>query len=142
MIKFENKLELRYSFNDKSSYMDAMIKHRCEKEILSMIRVLADMLDVKMTAHCEPVPLAGGYRIVWPIAGESPRAISIVLNILMQVLSRPTLSVGGQPIADRTNADEEKMQKEILLLKRSLKLKDPGAQGDKNNCTRTECKQR
>lgn len=127
MIKFENKLELRYSFNDKSSYMDAMIKHRCEKEILSMIRVLADMLDVKMTAHCEPVPLAGGYRIVWPIAGESSRAISIVLNILMQVLSRPTLSVGGQPIADRTNADEEKMQKEILLLKRSLKLKDPGA---------------
>ena len=54
MIKFDNKLEIRYSFNDKSAYMDAWIKHRCEKEILSMLRVLADLLDVKMTAHCEP----------------------------------------------------------------------------------------
>lgn len=31
MIKFDNKLEIRYSFNDKSAYMDAWIKHRCEK---------------------------------------------------------------------------------------------------------------
>ena len=45
MIKFDNKLEIRYSFNDKSAYMDAWIKHRCEKEILSMLRVLADLLD-------------------------------------------------------------------------------------------------
>ena len=29
MIKFDNKLELRYSFNDKSAYMDAWIKHPC-----------------------------------------------------------------------------------------------------------------
>ena len=95
MIKFDNKLELRYSFNDKSAYMDAWIKHRCEKEILSMLRVLADLLDVKMTAHCEPFSQEGGYRVVWPIAGESSRSISVVLNILMQVLTRPTLSVDG-----------------------------------------------
>lgn len=31
MIKFDNKLELRYYFNDKSNYMDAMIKHRSER---------------------------------------------------------------------------------------------------------------
>lgn len=127
MIKFVNKLELRYSFNDKSSYMDAWIKHRCEKEILSMLRVLADLLDVKMTAHCEPSLQEGGYRVIWPIAGESSRSISVVLNILMQVLTRPTLSVGGQPLVDRNMSDEENMQKEIALLKRSLKLNKPGA---------------
>lgn len=127
MIKFDNKLELRYSFNDKSGYMDAWIRHRCEKEILSMLRVLSDMLDVKMTAYCEPLPLEGGYRMVWPMAGESSRSISIILNILMQVLTRPTLSIGGQPLVDRTGADEESMQKEIAILKRSLKLKKAGA---------------
>ena len=42
MIKFDNKLEIRYSFNDKS-----------------MLRVLADLLDVKMTAHCEPFSQEG-----------------------------------------------------------------------------------
>ena len=46
ILKFANKLEIRYSFNNKSNYMDAMTKHRCEKEILTLIRSLADMLDV------------------------------------------------------------------------------------------------
>lgn len=32
ILKFANKLEIRYSFNNKSNYMDAMTKHRCEKE--------------------------------------------------------------------------------------------------------------
>ena len=53
MIKFDNKLELRYYFSDKSNYMDAMIKHRSEKEVLSLVRTLADMLDIKMTVYCE-----------------------------------------------------------------------------------------
>ena len=44
ILKFANKLEIRYSFNNKSNYMDAMTKHRCEKEILTLIRSLADML--------------------------------------------------------------------------------------------------
>ncbi|MCD8271096.1 MAG: hypothetical protein LUD46_23560 [Parabacteroides sp.] len=43
----------------------------------------------------------------------------------MQVLTRPTLSVGGQPLVDRTRADDEKMQREIALLRRELKLKEP-----------------
>ena len=36
-MKFANKLELRYVFNDKSNYMDAMIRHRCEKEVLALL---------------------------------------------------------------------------------------------------------
>ncbi|WP_455638675.1 hypothetical protein [Parabacteroides sp.] len=124
MIKFENKLELRYYFNDKSNYIDAMIRQRCEKEVLSMVRALSDLLDVKMTIYCEPCPLVG-YREIWSVAGGSTRSISVLLNIFMQVLTRPTLSVGGQPLVDRTHADDEKMQREIALLRRELKLKEP-----------------
>ena len=46
MIKFDNKLELRYYFRDKTNYMDAKIKHRSEKEVLSLVRTLSDMLDI------------------------------------------------------------------------------------------------
>lgn len=126
MIKFANKLELRYHFNDKSSYMDALIKHRCEKEILSLVRLLADMLDVKMTIYCEPCP-PDGFREIWAIAGENPRSISVVLNLFMQVMSRPSLLVGGQLVIDRNAGDEEKMQRGIALLRHTLKLKTPNA---------------
>ena len=85
MIKFDNKLELRYYFNDKSNYMDAMIKHRSEKEVLSLVRTLADMLDIKMTVYCESFAQQEGFREIWSVAGENSRLISVLLNLFMQV---------------------------------------------------------
>lgn len=126
MIKFANKLELRYYFNDKSTYIDAVVKHKCEKEVLAFIRSLADMLDVKLTVYNEPF-LGEGFREIWGVAGQDSRSISIVLNLCMQVMVRPSLSVGGKPAKDRTPADDEKMQRQLALLKRELKLKKTGA---------------
>lgn len=126
VIIFANKLELGYSFNNKSSYMDAVIKHRCEKEILSLIRSLADMLDVKMTVYSEPYQKNGGFKEIWGVAGENVRSISVVLNLIMQVLTRPSISVGGQPVMEYTAKDEEKMQRLIASLRRELKLKPAG----------------
>lgn len=91
MIKFDNKLELRYYFNDKSNYMDAMIKHRSEKEVLSLVRTLADMLDIKMTVYCESFAQQEGFREIWSVAGENSRLISVLLNLFMQVWTRPSL---------------------------------------------------
>ena len=122
MMKFSNKLELRYSFNEKSNYMDAMIRHRCEKEILMMIRALSDMLDVRLTPYSEPVAVTEGYREVWAVAGENARCISVILNMMMQILIRPTLSVGGQLLTERTEQDEVLMQREIAKFRRDLKL--------------------
>ena len=125
MIKFDNKLELRYYFNDKSNYMDAMIKHRSEKEVLSLVRTLADMLDIKMTVYCESFAQQEGFREIWSVAGENSRLISVLLNLFMQVWTRPSLLVGGQPVVDRSVADEEKMQREIALLRSNLRKKMP-----------------
>ena len=126
MIKFDNKLELRYYFNDKSNYMDAMIKHRSEKEVLSLVRTLADMLDIKMTVYCESFAQQEGFREIWSVAGENSRQISVLLNLFMQVWTRPSLLVGGQPVVDRSVTDEEKMQREIALLRSNLRKKMPG----------------
>ena len=124
MIKFDNKLELRYYFNDKSNYMDAMIKHRSEKEVLSLVRTLADMLDIKMTVYCESFAQQEGFREIWSVAGENSRLISVLLNLFMQVWTRPSLLVGGQPVVDRSVADEEKMQREIALLRSNFEKKN------------------
>lgn len=125
-MTFDNKLELRYYFNDKSDYMDARIRHRCEKEVLSLLRTLADMLDVKMTVYCEPFVPSDGFRDVWAVAGGSSRLISIVLNLFMQVWTRPTLLVGGQLAHTQTAVDEDKMQREVVLLRDALKRKQLG----------------
>ena len=126
MMTFDNKLELRYYFNDKSDYMDTLIHHRCEKEVLSLLRMLADMLDVKMTVYNGWVDRQDGFRDVWSVAGGNSRLISIVLNLFMQVWTRPTLLMGGQPVRSHTAVDEEKMQREVALLRNALKRKQLG----------------
>ena len=126
MIKFDNKLELRYHFNDKSTYMDAMIRHRCEKEVLSLIRSLGEQLDIKMTVYNEPQLSSEGYKEILAVAGENQRGISIILNLFMQIWIRPSLRLGGQTIEERKPEDEEKMQRDLALLKHQLKLKQPG----------------
>ena len=124
-LKFANKLELRYVFNDRSCYMDAWILQRCEKEVLTLVRALADMLDVKLRVYNEPHDKMNGFREKLAVAGEDSRAISVVINMFMRIMSCPSLSVGGQLLVDRSEEDEAQMQKEIALLRRGLRLKDP-----------------
>ena len=124
-LKFANKLELRYVFSDRSYYMDACVLQRCDKEVLTLVRALADMFDVKLTVYHEPHDRLNGFREKWAVAGEDSRAISVVLNMFMRSMSHPTLSVGGQSMIGRTPEDEELMQKEVALLRRGLRLKDP-----------------
>lgn len=127
IIKFSNKLELHYYFSDSSNYMDALIKHRCEKEILSFVRYMADALDVKMTLHSEPYQ-KGGFKEIWGIGGSNPRAISIVLSIVMQTLTRPLFfsrKSGGSQL-DKDAYNEEKVQYETARFRKALKLSPTG----------------
>lgn len=126
MMKFDNKLELRFYFNDKSNYMDAMIKHRAEKEVLTLLRSLADMLDIKMTIYSESYQYEEGFREIWSVAGENSRLISILLNLFMQIWTRPSLSVEGAPVMFFTMENEEHLQQEIASIRLNLKKKQQG----------------
>lgn len=127
MMRFSNKFELRYTFNDKSNYIEAMTRHRCEKEVLALMRSIADLIDVKMTIYDEPCDKVGGFRQKWGVAGENSRSISIVLNMAMRILTTPSLSVGGQLLFDRTDDDELETQRELAKLRHELRMKVPGA---------------
>ena len=121
-MRFDNKLEIRYAFNDKSNYMDSWVLHRCEKEVLNLIRSLADMLDVSLTVYNQPYDQVGGFRERLAVAGADSRSISIVLNLAMRLLTTPTLSVGGQHSVDRSATDEAVIQQELAVLRRELRL--------------------
>lgn len=82
------------------------------------------MLDIKMTVYCESFAQQEGFREIWSVAGENSRLISVLLNLFMQVWTRPSLLVGGQPVVDRSVTDEEKMQREIALLRSNLRKKN------------------
>lgn len=121
-VMFANKLELRYCFNDKSDYIDAAVKNRCEKAVLTIMQSVAEMLEVRMMIYNEPYQ-ADGFRELWAIAGRQTRAISIVLSITMQLLTRPTLSPKGEPIDILTQKEKEGLKQNLSALCRQLKEK-------------------
>ena len=87
-MDFSNKLEIKYTFNEKSNYLDAFIRNRCEKEILTMVRSLADMFDVRLMVYTEPTEMVDGYREIWSIAGEDARCISVIINMKSRISLR------------------------------------------------------
>jgi hypothetical protein len=126
MVKFDNKLEVRYYFNDKSRYIDAMVNYKCDKEVVSVLRALADMLDVKMTVYKDASQPVEGYRDIYSVAGECARSISVVINIFMHIWTSPIFTVGGQFVTERSADDDELMLRKAAELRRGLKLKQPG----------------
>lgn len=126
-VRFGNKLEIRYHFEDKSNCIDALIRHRCEKEVINVLRALAELLGVKMTIYADSCENESDYKERWAIAGESSRAISILVNIFMQLMSRPTLSVGGQLLADYNEETDLRLQKSAGCLRRDLRQKKAGS---------------
>jgi len=126
VIQFANKLELRYHFNDKSSYIDATTKIKCEKELLFFMRSIAEMLDVKMMIYNEAY-VKEGYSELWPIAGRDSRAISIVLNVVMQLLTMPLTDEGGHLLSVFSPQMEKRLQENLAALKQQLKLKSSSA---------------
>lgn len=123
IVLFANKLELRYYFNDKSNYMDALIRNKCEKELLTLVRFVAELLDVKMMIYSEPFLKEGGFSELWGIAGRNSRAHSIVLSLVMHLLTRPTVSLDGEALSVLSAEEEKKMEEEIASLRARLKEK-------------------
>ncbi len=122
-VRFGNKLELRYHFSERSNRVDALMRHRCEREVLNILRALAELLGVRMTIYTEPTENEVDYKERWAIAGGSAHAISIVINLFMQMMSKPTLTIGGQMATEYNEEVEARLQKSVALFRRDLKLK-------------------
>ncbi|MGM9760856.1 MAG: hypothetical protein ACI30I_12235 [Parabacteroides sp.] len=125
LLKFDNKLELRYLFNDSSTYIDAQVHFRCEREVLTLLYSLADLLDVQLRVYYQTNECRNGFREVWSIAGEDSRSISIIINLTIQMLRQPTLNSHGKLMDERKMEDGNELQKKLALLRRDLKLKKP-----------------
>lgn len=124
VVLFANKLELCYCFNDKSSYIDAFIKNKCEREVLALIRSLAEMFDVKLMLYSEPSLKEGSYCELFDFAGRNSPALSLFISVVMQVFTCPVPTLENQSVAPvLTSAEKREMQDSIALLRRQLKQK-------------------
>jgi hypothetical protein len=84
------KLELHYFFNDSSHSLDAIIRNKCEYELLAIIKEVTTILNVELDIESEAL-LEGGLKDVWKFLGKNSGQIAIIISIVAMILSRVPL---------------------------------------------------
>lgn len=122
-------LELHYHFRDQSHSMNALVRNKCEAEILAAFTQIAQQLgvDVKLesTAYRE-----GGLKEIWSFLGSNNAQLTLLLAIIVLIFSRyPT----SDPETDALNKEVLKLtieEKKLNLqkLRRDIGEKQPSAE--------------
>ena len=85
-----NKLELHYYFNDNSHTMDALIRNKCEAELLALINEVKNSLGFDFSLDAEALR-EGGLVNKWKALGENQAQIQIILTIILIIIGLATL---------------------------------------------------
>lgn len=98
-------LELHYHLRDQSHSMDAVVRNKCEAEILAAFSQIAQQLGVEVrlesTAYRE-----GGLKEIWSFLGTNNAQLTLLLAIIVLIFSR-------YPISD---PETDALNKEVLKL--------------------------
>lgn len=107
-----NKLELHYYFNDNSHTMDALIRNKCEAELLALINEVKNSLGFDFSLDAEALR-EGGLRNLWEAVGKNQAQINIILTIILIILAIANLY---QTKDDEIDIELKKLDREEKLL--------------------------
>lgn len=115
-------LELHYFFNDDSHSIDAIIRHKCETEILEFIKEIADYFEVELSISTEPSGEGGfidKYRLRWNNL-ESGTKVSVRMGIITLAA---TILMNRNP-ASTITPEMQKINDEIALRTLNKMIRD------------------
>lgn len=122
-------LELHYHLRDQSHSMDALVRNKCEEEILAAFTQIAQQLGVEVrlesTAYRE-----GGLKEIWSFLGTNNAQLTLLLAIIVLIFSRyPT----SDPETDALNKEVLKLtieEKKLNLQKLRREIGEKQASPD------------
>ena len=85
-----NKLELHYYLNNNSHQIDALIRNRCEAEILAIISEVSSVLGIESKVIAEAAK-EGGFREFWKLIQGNSAGITVVILIVQLLVSTAPL---------------------------------------------------
>lgn len=99
------RLELHYHLRDQSHTMDALVRNKCEAEVLAAFIQIAQQLGVNVKLESSAYR-EGGLKEIWAFLGSNNAQLGLLLAIIVLVFSRfPT-----------TDFETEELNKEVLKL--------------------------
>ncbi|WP_395355611.1 hypothetical protein ACHFJ9_16855 [Vibrio sp. D3] len=100
-----NKFQMHYYFGDDSHTMDALVRNRCEAEVIAILTEIAKTLDESILIECE-AHREGGLRDIWQLANANAGVLSVIVGIAAIAV----------PLLPKSDSELERLQKEDLRL--------------------------
>lgn len=115
------KLVLHYYLSNDSHTMDALIRNKCEAELLAVIQEVASALGFKANIESEAYQ-EGGLKEIWQFLGTSNNQLMLFLSVVILIFSRIPLSDPEQDALNKeaTKFTIEEKRLSIEKLKREL----------------------
>lgn len=109
-----NMLELHYHLAGGAHAIDAMVRNKCEAELLGMLVEAANLLQIDPSIIKE-VYKEGGFRDIWKLMGKSSQEITILLLIIQIIIS-------AVPLFDLENKKLEEEEKRLGIEEKRLNI--------------------
>jgi hypothetical protein len=117
--------ELHYHFNDNSHFIDAMVRHKCEAEMLYMVKEIMSTLELSFDIAIEP-PENGGFIDRWRWLGQNKDQVQLITPYVLLLLM-PLISIIPKPTTkleklqqESTTLDIEEKRLKIEALRKSI----------------------
>ncbi len=125
MLKTSNKFQLRYSFDDESHAMNAIVRNICERELLQIFNEVINVLDLDIELECDAFT-ERGLHASWKFAGENNAQVTLVLAAIFEYLDQ-SLSDNK----DELSAQMDNLKRDNKLIKAQLKELTADMEGEK-----------
>lgn len=113
-MKNAEKFELHYYFGDDSHDIDALVRNKCEAELLGIILEAAKILEIDAKIITEAYK-EGGFRDIWKALGVDAPQVMLLLVIVQIILA--TI-----PLLDSENKQLEKEERRLNIEEKKLNI--------------------
>ncbi len=122
MQALAEKLELHYYLKDESHVMDALVRNKCEAELLAIIFEISDLLGIEIKIETGAYQ-EGGLKEIWKFIGRNDKQLMLLILFLTLILTRAPLTDPEQDALTKevTKLTIEEKKLSIEKLKRELK---------------------
>ncbi len=114
-MKNANMLELHYYFGDTSHEIDALLRNKCEAELLGIILEAATLLEIDAQLLKDAYK-EGGFRDFWKAIGKHSTEITLLLLIAQLIVS-------AIPLLDSENKELEVEEKRLSIEEKKLNIR-------------------
>ncbi|RXR15963.1 hypothetical protein EQG63_12040 [Flavobacterium amnicola] len=87
MEEITNIFKLHFYRNDELHVIDAITRNECERELLSVIKIVCSDLEIDVNILSE-IPEEGGFTEIWQFLGKHSGQLSLLIAIIALIYSR------------------------------------------------------